>query len=737
MPAENITITAKWDVNRYTITFNSNGGSAVSAITQNYGTAITAPANPTKTGYTFAGWDKVVPVTMPAENITITAKWDVNRYTITFNSNGGSAVSAITQNYGTAITAPANPTKTGYTFAGWYSNSSLTTKYNFTTMPANNITLYAKWTVNQYTLRFVDIDGTVLKEYVKKDYGTAITAPASLAKTGYTFDGWDKTVPETMPAYDMTITAKRTLYSSAIKYEAGNITVNGQTVKGEFKLGNVGINSVSIKVSQLEDAEATMYSQYNNFLGWCLTPNYDETKMLTDANGKLLPNVSGYTNAKGEWIRESFDSITLYAQCDLRIIYDNIATLPSEINDERVVIDWSNSTVTDVKAARQNGILDINRNAKEVIFIGDSNLTFTNFAIRVADFYSTTDDPELTIRFMDFNYVTDIWYAFHSAYESSYDNFSLTIEVIGDCSINSGVINGDVIVTNDADLSFIGDGKMEIAASDGDSSSNGRRGVVANNVSIFMPKGTLIIKGGNGGHGRYNGDGKDGGPGGHGGNAIECSSLTISSGNVTLIGGNGGNGAEGGGAWGNDDGDGGNGGDAGLPVSKDAIKNISSAKVVLAAGNFGFGGGAYDAGVWGSAGKNAPIKAEIYFGNKKYILHEESKTWAEAQDYAESLGGYLVTITSAEEHEIVKELISYRYEYSDFYIGASRPQGSGLYDWEWVTGEKFEYNLWGTGEPNNRDGNELYLAIYAPSGIGFADYPDGYRAFITEYDING
>ena len=135
---KDMTLTAKWTANSYTITFDTDGGSEIASITQDYGTAIIAPADPTREGYTFIGWDKEIPTTMPAENMTITAQWEINQYTVTFDTGGGSAVASITQDYGTAITAPADPTRGGYTFIGW-------DKAIPATMPAENMTITAKW----------------------------------------------------------------------------------------------------------------------------------------------------------------------------------------------------------------------------------------------------------------------------------------------------------------------------------------------------------------------------------------------------------------------------------------------------------------------------------------------------------------------------------------------------------------------------------------------------------------
>ena len=192
-------------IGAYTVTFQSEGGSEVaSQIRAN--TPADRPADPTKEGYTFIGWyngesewNFETPVTA---DLTLTAKWQVNQYTITFKPENGGQDIVIKQDYGTAITAPANPTKTGYTFAGW-------DKTIPTTMPAEDMTITARWQVNQYTITFKPENGGE-DTVITQDYGTAITAPANPTKTGYTFAGWDKTIPSTMPAGDMTITARWT-----------------------------------------------------------------------------------------------------------------------------------------------------------------------------------------------------------------------------------------------------------------------------------------------------------------------------------------------------------------------------------------------------------------------------------------------------------------------------------------------------------------------------------------------
>ena len=150
---ENITLTAKWNISKYTVTFNPYGGTPVPPAQEvEYGLTATKPADPTLKGYTFAFWylgedeqnatayDFDTPVT---ENITLTAKWNINKYTVTFNTDGGTPVPPAQEvEYGLTATEPAAPKKTGYTFDGWYLGDE---KYDFSAAVEQNITLTAKW----------------------------------------------------------------------------------------------------------------------------------------------------------------------------------------------------------------------------------------------------------------------------------------------------------------------------------------------------------------------------------------------------------------------------------------------------------------------------------------------------------------------------------------------------------------------------------------------------------------
>ena len=196
---EDINLYAKWTVCTYTVTFNTNGGSDVDSQTVAHGGKVTKPEAPTKTGYTFAGWYSDANFNTPwnfdtntvSGNMTLYAKWNINQYTVTFNTNGGSDVDSLSVDYGDIVTKPADPTRDGYTFAGWYSDESLATAWNFETdTVSKDTTLYAKWTeIPTYTVTVAaSSHGSVTVNPTSAAAGEMVTLTIA-PETGYTLSG--------------------------------------------------------------------------------------------------------------------------------------------------------------------------------------------------------------------------------------------------------------------------------------------------------------------------------------------------------------------------------------------------------------------------------------------------------------------------------------------------------------------------------------------------------------------
>ncbi len=156
---ENITLYAKWTekvtypiIKYYTVTFETNGGSEIANQTIASGKTATMPQTPTKNGYEFLGWftdedfNEVYRFATPVtEDITIYAKWKSDDYIVTFDSNGGSNVTSQTVENGKTATMPQDPTRSGYTFLGWFTDEDFSEVYRFTTPVTEDITIYAKW----------------------------------------------------------------------------------------------------------------------------------------------------------------------------------------------------------------------------------------------------------------------------------------------------------------------------------------------------------------------------------------------------------------------------------------------------------------------------------------------------------------------------------------------------------------------------------------------------------------
>ncbi len=231
----NITLYAKWDVQEYTVTFDSKGGSVVNAITNvKKGSTITLPPNPTKAGFTFGGWftdddtfkNQFVATTPITANLTLYAKWDVQEYTVTFNSKGGSTVNAITNvKKGSTITLPPNPTKADFIFGGWFTDDdTFKNQFDATTPITANLTLYAKWNVPEYTVTFNSKGGSEVNAITNVKKGSTITLPPNPTKADFIFGGWFTDDDTFKNQFDATtpVTADITLYA---KWDVPEYTV--------------------------------------------------------------------------------------------------------------------------------------------------------------------------------------------------------------------------------------------------------------------------------------------------------------------------------------------------------------------------------------------------------------------------------------------------------------------------------------------------------------------------------
>ncbi|TLG70249.1 InlB B-repeat-containing protein, partial [Culicoidibacter larvae] len=238
--AADVTLYAQYTANKYVLSYDvaTNGATSTKPADEQvtFDTLATKPADAVKTGYTFVGWfDAATGGTqwnfatskMPANAVKLYAQFTINSYTMTFDNDGATTTQTVV--YDTLATEPTAPTKTGFTFAGWFDAQTGGTKWNFTTnkMPASNKTLYAQYTRNNYTLTFND-QGTTTTQTVAFD--ALVVEPATVpTKSGYTFSGWfDAATGGTkwnfatnkMPASNKTLYAQFTADDQNITFDA-------------------------------------------------------------------------------------------------------------------------------------------------------------------------------------------------------------------------------------------------------------------------------------------------------------------------------------------------------------------------------------------------------------------------------------------------------------------------------------------------------------------------------------
>ena len=221
MPAEYVTITAQWKINKYAVAFDLNNGDDKPIEEEHlFNDPITYPVEPVKEGHTFKGWSETI-ASMPARNFTITALWIINHYRLVLNFVNGSEPEVRHIAFNEIIEYPEDVEKEGHTFNGWDSDLER--------MPSYDLTATAQWTVNNYTLTFIFNNGDDV-EVRSVQFNEMIVYPEEIVKEGHTFNEWDDNITF-MPSHDLTITAQWSINEYEVTFDFGN----GTTVKETFQ----------------------------------------------------------------------------------------------------------------------------------------------------------------------------------------------------------------------------------------------------------------------------------------------------------------------------------------------------------------------------------------------------------------------------------------------------------------------------------------------------------------------
>ena len=219
VPAGDVTYSGSYTVNAYTLTYMDRD-EVIESYTLNYGSPIIIPEDPQREGHTFAGWSDELPELMPANDITTHATFTANRYLVTFLIDE-EVIAADSLEYGSAIVAPEAPQREGYTFDGWGEMAE--------TVPAGDVTYSGSYTVNAYTLTYMDRD-EVIESYTL-NYGSPIIIPEDPQREGHTFAGWSDELPELMPANDITTHATFTANKYLVTFLIGEEVIAADSLE--------------------------------------------------------------------------------------------------------------------------------------------------------------------------------------------------------------------------------------------------------------------------------------------------------------------------------------------------------------------------------------------------------------------------------------------------------------------------------------------------------------------------
>lgn len=295
----------------YTVKFADWDGTTLAVDTVLDGSNATAPSQPTRTGYTFSGWDTTLDNV--STNYTVTAEYTINSYVVRFVDFDGTNIKTESVNYGSDATAPSSPTRTGYTFSGWdMSFTNVSADYTITAQ-------YIQNTTNAYIITFVDWDGVTLKAEAVNEGDDAV-APSDPVRSGYTFTGWSTSFTNVTESYTVTAQYVMTTYTITFAISDGNTMLSNAVLHFNDVDYFSDANGIVIVNNILE-------SKYKFTISASGFTTLDSTLMVD--NDKYINIIMPTTSAIGELVRQevklypnpAISAVTIEGagNCDVRI----------------------------------------------------------------------------------------------------------------------------------------------------------------------------------------------------------------------------------------------------------------------------------------------------------------------------------------------------------------------------------------------------------------------------------
>lgn len=386
----NTTLYPAFAINTYNVTYVENGGSTVSDGSFTHGGSLTYPANPTKSGYTFLGWFAAASdgtaktageVSSANASVTLHAQWSANTLNVTFDEHGGTSVSDISYVFGNTFNYPSLPTKSGYSFSGWFDSASGGSSLTASTIygRAADSALHAQWSANNYNVTYDEHGGSTVSDgsYL---FGNTLSFPTSPTKTGHTFLGW----------FDAS-TGGSSLTAATVSSRVSNSALHAQWSANTYNV-------------TYDEHDGTTVSDGSYIFGNTLTFPPTPTKAGYSFAG-WFANASGGSQLTATAVSAGTTDVTLHAQWT-PLPAQNVTWAPTNTS-----VQLSQSSVTPTSSATTSGdggvtysVLDagatgcsVNSNSGVVRYTGVGTCTIRATAASTVNYLTDTEDVVFSI----------------------------------------------------------------------------------------------------------------------------------------------------------------------------------------------------------------------------------------------------------------------------------------------------------------------------------------------------